>query len=427
MAIVKPPISDPFASNPTTQANPVLFAAPSFMFDGYTAPGGNPEIPALGHHNFLFWYGMQSGRYHQSRGLPEWDTDETEYTAPALVTFAGIPWILFGAATPGTDPASDPTNWMPFGSIGPWGFSTTNTVISADTDLILGHAYYRNLTINAGKTLYMLHPGSIYVSGKLTIASGGKIVFGRGTSSSNAGTNASASTRGLGAVGWNGDTFGQLLGGGSGGNGGDDSHLTPGDGAPVGAGPFAGALGGSGGAGGNGAHAGGAAGIANSFFGGSPTNDSLAQSLLQIIMNGGWGFARGGTETARAPIPFGIEGGGGGGGGGGPTGPGNSAGGGGGAGGAVGLVYARNAEIAADGCIQAPGGNGGNAFAGTVAAGGGSAGGGGFVGLVYGAKSGPPLTAANCCPGGTGGTGANGGAAGANGAVGNVREYQIGM
>lgn len=112
MAIAKPPIATPFATDPTTQANGDLFAAPSFMEQGYTAPGGNPEIPALGHFNWLFWFAMQSARYHQSRGLPEWDTDEDQYVAPASVLYNGQIWVLVGTATPGTAPSTDLDNWQ---------------------------------------------------------------------------------------------------------------------------------------------------------------------------------------------------------------------------------------------------------------------------------------------------------------------------
>lgn len=112
MAITKPPITDPFATNPTTQADPDLFAAPSFMTDGYTAPGGNPEIPALGHFNYLFWWAMQAGRYHQSRGIPEWDTNETGYVAGSMVLYSGLVWMCVGAASTGLAPAADSTNWQ---------------------------------------------------------------------------------------------------------------------------------------------------------------------------------------------------------------------------------------------------------------------------------------------------------------------------
>lgn len=433
MAITKPPITEPFASDPTTQADSDLFDPPSFMVQGYTAPGGNPEIPLLGHHNWLFWFAMQSARYHQSRGFPEWDVAEDQYVAPAFVQFGGAVYALVGTATTGLDPDTDPTNWIPFGGVGPWGYSATNATIAADTDLTTGHAYYRNLTIGAGKKLHMVKPGILFVSGTLTFGdAASRLYFGK--PSDLKGGNASASTRGIGGIGWNSQDYGAVLGGGDGGAGGDDTHFTPGAGEAVGqnggtglSGGAGTACGGAAGAGGAGLHASGAAGVFSSLFTGSPVGDGEAQSLLRIILQHGWGFGRGGNASNRAAVPFGIEGGSGGGGGGGPTGPGNSAGGGGGAGGSVGLVIAKNIVVVADGNIQAPGGDGGNAFAGTVAAGGGGPGGGGFVGVAYGTKTGPALTAAVTCPAGTPGTGANGGAAGSAGSVGNVREYQLGM
>lgn len=314
-------------------------------------------------------------------------------------------------------------------TFGPWGYSLTDATIAADTDLIAGHAFYRNLTINAARTLTMVHPGIIYVSGILTIVNTGKIVFGKKAGFLN-GNNAGAGTRGVGGVGWNGDSFGQILGGANGGGGGDSGHLIPAAGDSVGAGAAllgggGSALGGAGGGGGAGAHAAGAAGPLNSWFAG--TTSTIAQTLLQAILQAGWGFGRGGADGARTALPFGLEGGSGGGGGGGTATNTGTAGGGGGAGGGLGLVIARGVVIASDGCIQAPGGDGGNGFAAGEAAGGGGAGGGGFVGLVYAGKSGPALTAANCCPAGTPGTGANGGAAGAAGAVGNVQEFVVGI
>jgi hypothetical protein len=317
-------------------------------------------------------------------------------------------------------------------SFGAWLYSATDATIAADTDLTLGHAFYRNLTINAGKKLTMLHPGIIFVSGTLTFGdAASKIIFGKKVGFLN-GANAAASTRGFGGAGWAGDAFGQIGGGGSGGGGGADGHVVPDAGFGVGSAGGTGwggggsALGGAGGAGGAGAHAGAAAGTLYSFFAGAAETE--AQALLMLLMNGGWGFARGGADGARVAIPFMLEGGAGGGGGGGTATNTSTAGGGAGAGGAVGLVIARKAIIVADGCIQAPGGDGGAGFGGGgEAAGGGGPGGGGFVGLVYGSKTGPALTAANCCPAGTPGAGANGGAAGAAGATGNVREYQVGI
>jgi hypothetical protein len=436
MAITKPPITTPFATNPTTQADGDLFAAPSFMVDGYTAPGGNPEIPALGHFNWLFWFAMQSARYHQSIGIPEWDAAETEYVAGSVVLFSGDWYFLFGTATLALDPSADPGNWMPFANRGPWGYSATSTTIGADTDLTGGHQYYRNLTIAAGKKLNIVDPGILFVSGTLTFGdAASRLYFGK--PSDLAGANGAASNGGLGGVGWNDKAFGAMCGGGSGGRGGYDPTFTPGVGGAAGGIAPGGTvntnfmnagLGGTGGAGGAGVHAAGANGVFSDYFSGSPTWDTQTQSLLKILLQHGFGFARGQFPATRGvATAFGVEGGSGGGGGGGPTGPGNSAGGGGGAGGAVGIVIAKNVVIVADGNIQAPGGAGGNGFGGSVAAGGGGGGGGGFVGLIYGQKTGPALTAAVCCPGGAAGTGANGGATGTAGSVGNVREYQIGI
>lgn len=112
MAITKPPVAPPLASDPTTQADSDLFESPSFLEQGYTAPGGLPEIPLLGHFNWLLWWAMAAGRYHQSRGIPDWDEDEDQYVAPAAVWHDDEVWVLVGTATTGLEPSSDLDNWQ---------------------------------------------------------------------------------------------------------------------------------------------------------------------------------------------------------------------------------------------------------------------------------------------------------------------------
>lgn len=112
MAITKPPIATPWATDPTTQADSDLFEAASFMEQGYTAPGGNPEIPALGHFNWVFWWVMTSGRYHQSVGIPGWDATETEYTQGSVVRHNGGIWACVDTPSTGVSPSSDLTNWQ---------------------------------------------------------------------------------------------------------------------------------------------------------------------------------------------------------------------------------------------------------------------------------------------------------------------------
>ena len=135
-------------------------------------------------------------------------------------------------------------------TFGPWGRSVTDATIAADTLLTgPGHTQYRNLTINAGKTVTKQDPGIILVSGILTIANTGKIVFGLKTGGLN-GNNAVLSTQGAAGVGWNHGAApfhngGPILGGGDGGAGGDASHMTAAAGDNTGY-----SLGGFGGAGG---------------------------------------------------------------------------------------------------------------------------------------------------------------------------------
>jgi hypothetical protein len=433
MAIIKPEVVAPFASDPTTQADGDLFAVPSFMAQGYTAPGGNPEIPALGNFNWLFWYAMNAARYHSAIGIPKWDTNETEYVAGAAVVRGsdGFIYSLFGTATAALAPQSDRSNWRrivddigPVG-YGPWGYSATDQVVSVDTALTtVGHERFRNLTINAGATLTKNEPGIIFVSETLTISSTGKLVFGNKTGALN-GSNGALTTRGAAGSGWNHGTTpfhngGPLLGGGDGGFGGDSSHLTAeaGDNTSF-------SLGGFGGAGGtaNTSALGGGGGVIDAYTEGTP---NFWPALLSVILNGhGFGFASGGTHSARTVTPFGLQAGAGGGGGGGTNSNTSAAGGGGGAGGCLGIVIARRAIIAASDCIQSPGGNGGNGFSSGDQSGGGGGGGGGAVVLLYGRRTGPALVAATCCPGGAAGTGTNGGANGVAGDDGVVLEYQV--
>jgi hypothetical protein len=426
MAIAKPPISEPFASDPTTQADSDLFEAPSFMVPGYTAPGGNPEIPALGHFNWLFWWNMQAGRYHQSRGFADWDASEDQYVAPACVFEDGVAWILVGTATTGLAPSDDPFNWARFGDVSrpEFGDGSDGDIDVGTSDVIAitdGDRQYNNLTIESGGVLHVDAPFKIRVRGALYIQSGGILRFGHLTELAG-GAASGGGSGGDGGIGSNSYVTGSVGGGASGGRGGINTSGLDTDGLAwrVGRnGALLGyyRLGGNGGAGGTGGSAGGSA-SASTVFPDAVINLTLA------LLAGGMGTHRfpGNEPTIQVTsTPFLLMGGGGGGGGGGPSSgaPPDDAheGGGGGAGGSVGIVIAKRVLTEADGAFLAPGGAGGNSA--NYAGGGG--GGGGYIGVVCEQYDGATQTAATCCPGGGAGSGGLGqsvaAAAGATGRI----------
>jgi len=113
MAITIPPVVNEFAN--TVAGSPSdLWDVPTYFDSGFPAPAGVPVRPPLGFFNWLFWFCVKAARYLLSRGIVEWNTDETQYT-PGSVVFNGdfYHWMLVngGAATPGTSPDADTTNW----------------------------------------------------------------------------------------------------------------------------------------------------------------------------------------------------------------------------------------------------------------------------------------------------------------------------
>lgn len=113
--IPKPPIFDPLAIDPATQADPDLFNEPSYLGTGFPAPAGVPVKPPIGYCNWLWYMSLAYGRYLAQRGIADWDTNETDYDTYDIVRDVnGKIYQLFGTATPGTAPASDLTNWVLF-------------------------------------------------------------------------------------------------------------------------------------------------------------------------------------------------------------------------------------------------------------------------------------------------------------------------
>jgi hypothetical protein len=359
---------------------------------------GHPK-PTATEHNWLFNYAMNGVQYLARRGIPEWSSSYT-YVAGSVVRDTFI-YEATGTPVVGTAPAADPANWRPWlpNGFGPFGTGADGNATISGGVTLSGDQNYSNLAIGASGVL-RIKGGVLRVKGTLTIASGG--VIRAGVASEMAGGVGGGGIAGAAGVGGNAVSAGTIFAGASGGAGGATLSSDGDAGVNV-----IDSRGGNAGAGGAGAvTAGGAAGTRVNTL-----DFDYTTSPQQIALAGGYGFARGGSGSARTPTAFGIQGGPGGGGGGG----GSAGGGGGGAGGGVLLVLARRIVIADDGALSAPGGAGGN---GTETGGAGGGGGGGVVLLVYGSKSGPTLTAANCCPGGAGGTGgANPGAAGTQGYI----------
>lgn len=287
---------------------------------------------------------------------------------------------------------------------GPYGDGSDGDLhVTGTTHLTGGAKNYRSITIDAAASLIVDDPLLIRVQKKLTIAATGHLRFG--DPADIVGGDASNVANGVGGVGWNNSVTGQVLGGAGGSSGLAIAGI-----------PVVDSLGGAGGAGGTGS-----GGLPGGAGGGHSAIVTLStQDRLALVMAGGWGFKRGGAGDARTAEAFGIQGGSGGG-----SGSHGSFTGGGGAGGAVGLLYAREIEVNADGAITCLGGNGGAGFAPAPGAngGGGGAGGGGYLAMVCSSFTGTAQTAAVCCAGGTGG--ASGAPDGADGDVGNLDLFVI--
>lgn len=113
MAVARPPVVNAFAN--TVAGTPSDFWDVPVTYDaGFTAPGGDPVKPELSDFNWLFWLVTLGIRHLVSRGIPPWDTTETEYTLGSVVFRSpGLFFVLMGTATTGTNPEADPGNWFP--------------------------------------------------------------------------------------------------------------------------------------------------------------------------------------------------------------------------------------------------------------------------------------------------------------------------
>ncbi len=113
MAITKPAVITPFATS--VEPGPTdLFNVPSYMATGFPAPAGVPVVPAMGFFNWLFNYATKGVRYLASRGVPEWNVSEADYTVGSVIRDItdGFVYGLVGTATTGVEPHSDLTNWF---------------------------------------------------------------------------------------------------------------------------------------------------------------------------------------------------------------------------------------------------------------------------------------------------------------------------
>lgn len=109
MPIDKPTIFDIWAF--AASGSPDI-ATPTYFDTGFPAPGGVPVKPPRGFVNWLFQVVTQGIRYHNSVGIPEWDTNETEYVAGSIARYNGAFWVLVGSASVGVNPAGDLDNWQ---------------------------------------------------------------------------------------------------------------------------------------------------------------------------------------------------------------------------------------------------------------------------------------------------------------------------
>ncbi|MFA7141681.1 MAG: hypothetical protein WC157_00045 [Candidatus Paceibacterota bacterium] len=280
---------------------------------------------------------------------------------------------------------------------------TGNTTLNKDME-------YRNLTINSGATL---NPNGwrVFVSGTLTINSGGKIsrdgnngdnASGKNRSYSYGGT-ALATNRVGGSAKGGRCTFGCSASGGcihrcnDGGNEADNGEF--------GYGGKGGYVGGEGGAGGTGNNT----NIILREHIDPPSQSQLA--LLPSLTLATIGGAGGGGGAIDYAGSYGLNGGGGGGG---------------------GIIHIFVKNLVNNGTISARGGNGGNGttwfeekYGVTYADGGGGGGGGGYILLVYNTKSGTGTVDVSGGIGGQGGDSNKPASNGQNGGPGVISEYQV--
>lgn len=114
MAITKPPVVNVWAN--AASGSPDI-VEPTYIDPGFpltAGPGTPPAVVPRGFFNWIFWFLFTGVRYFMSRGIPEWEATETEYTAGTTVidTTNGHTYQLFGTATTGTAPHLDLTNWV---------------------------------------------------------------------------------------------------------------------------------------------------------------------------------------------------------------------------------------------------------------------------------------------------------------------------
>lgn len=360
--------------------------------------------------NWLQFWTTNGVRYLSRTGVATWSSTET-YIAGDIVR--GTHGSLFVATAGSTN--ADPellgsVGWLPYSSAGILGDWTDpdngglgDLHVTGSNTTVNGDATYKNVTVENGFHL-IVNNGVLRVEGTLKVVSGG-FVQPNGVNALD-GQAGAAGSGGAGGTGANSSSSGTIFGGSDGGA----ASLSGGasDGAAI-----VDAIGSFGGNGGNGSAGTGGSGTAAYV----QYNSAVSSSVLQCARNGGQGWKRGGTFSARVPTAFGIQGGCGGGGAGGD---GTNKGGGGGAGGGLLLIIANHLDMGADGCLLAAGGKGGNAI-GTAGTGGG--GGGGAVVVLYRTKTGATLTNANCAPGGAAGTGGGGG--GTAGNAGRLYMFQI--
>lgn len=113
MAVPTPPVTDVFA-NIVAGTPSDLWDVPTFFDEGFPAPSGVPVVPELGNFNWLFWFASIGVRYLVSRGVPPWNSTETQYTAGSMVLDTDRRfYVCRGSATTGTHPSADAGNWYP--------------------------------------------------------------------------------------------------------------------------------------------------------------------------------------------------------------------------------------------------------------------------------------------------------------------------
>jgi hypothetical protein len=113
MRVPKPPIFDPFANDPGTQADSDLFNEPVYLGQGFPAPAGVPVRPPLGYFNWLFFQTTAAARYLFQRGIADWDATEPNYSAGDIVRYVDNKfYVCTGTPTTGTNPTADPNNWQ---------------------------------------------------------------------------------------------------------------------------------------------------------------------------------------------------------------------------------------------------------------------------------------------------------------------------